>query len=288
MIGLVYLVWAPLGQEHLDAFLRSYNAHSAGAEHELIVLLNGARRPSSLAASHGPSTLSEWELVDKLKGTAHRLIVMEAPTVDLAAYDLAAHELEHRRLCFLNSYSEILADDWLGCMSRAADMPGVGLVGATGSWESKAEMVGGPPMHWAYQVATLKLTRAQYERFPNPHIRTTAFMLDRDLALATTMSRAHDKPSAYLVESGRRSITRQVEERGLRAVVVGRDGRTYERQEWPESRTFRSGGQENLLVADNRTREWQIAPANLQRRWSRYAWGHPGDAARTRWDARLR
>lgn len=273
MIGLIYLVWAPLGHEPVRTFLRSYEAHEAGAEHELVILLNGAETSGSEHSEGTPAALSEKELASEMKCAAHRMIKLDRPMIDLAAYDAATRQISHDRLCYLNSYSEILADDWLGCMSRAADTPGVGLVGATGSWESKAELVGGPLMHWAHQLLTLKLARAQYERFPNPHIRTTAFMLNRDLALCARMDRAHDKPSAYMVESGRRSVTRQVEERGLRAVVVGRDGHAYDQDEWPESKTFRSGDQENLLVADNRTREWQNAPASLQRRWSGCAWG---------------
>jgi hypothetical protein len=42
MIGLVYLAWVPLGSVPLREFLRSYHAHPAGAEHQLIVVLNGA------------------------------------------------------------------------------------------------------------------------------------------------------------------------------------------------------------------------------------------------------
>ena len=55
---------------------------------------------------------------------------------DLAAYAQAAERLEYERLCFLNSYSVILADGWLARLDRALDQPRAGLVGATGSWAS--------------------------------------------------------------------------------------------------------------------------------------------------------
>jgi hypothetical protein len=84
---------------------------------------------------------------------------------------------------------------------------------------------------------------------------------------------AHDKRDTYLLESGRRSITRQVLERALRAVVVGRDGRVYGVKDWAASRTYRSGEQDNLLVADRRTADWQSASPRLRRRLSRDAWG---------------
>ncbi len=85
---------------------------------------------------------------------------------------------------------------------------------------------------------------------------------------------ARDKRDTYLLESGRRSITRQILERDLRAVVAGRDGRVYGVKDWAASRTYRSGEQENLLVADRRTEDWAArlpaaAPAALARRLGR-------------------
>lgn len=40
-------------------------------------------------------------------------------------------------------------------------------------------------------------------------------------------------------------------------IVVGKDGEGYDKKEWRKSRTFRQSEQENLLVADNQTRDYQ-------------------------------
>jgi hypothetical protein len=290
----VHLVWAPLGPGPLRSFLRSYVAHRAGAAHELIVVLNGASQEGlaagetagddaaqAQAQARAPVPLSPEAVAIELRGVEHRLVVLEEPLLDLAAYGAAARLLEHERLCFLNSYSEILAGDWLGKLARAAELPDVGLVGATGSWESQAEWRRGSPRGWLRQLSAIRAPRRDYPRFPNPHVRTTAFMLERRVALELGLERARDKRAAYLLESGWQSITRQVRARGLRAVVVGRDGCSYDVGEWARSRTFRSGGQGNLLVADNRTGDWQRAPVGLRRRLSRDAWGTPRPVGRT-------
>jgi hypothetical protein len=265
MIGLVHLVWAPLGPEPLRKFLRSYHAHPAGAEHELAIALNGAGSDSDDSAREA--------LLAELAGTRHRLLVLEQPMLDLAAYAKAARTIEHARLCFLNSYSVVLADGWLGRLSAALEEPGVGLAAASASWESQAEWIRGRARYWPYQLATLRRARRAYPRFPNPHIRTTAFAIERDLVLGLGLERAFDKRAAYLLESGRTSITREIQRRGVRAVVVGRDRRLYDVPDWPRSCTYRSGGQENLLVADNRTRDWERASPRLRRRLTRDAWG---------------
>ena len=127
--GVVHLVWGPLGPGPLRRFVASYREHPAGVEHELVILLNGvtdAQRPEMLA---------------ELDGLEHRLLSLPEPVQDLAAYAWAATNLEHERLCFLNSYSEILAADWLAKLDHALDQPGTGLVGATGSWASTRSWV---------------------------------------------------------------------------------------------------------------------------------------------------
>jgi hypothetical protein len=277
MIGVVHLVWAPLGPEPLREFVRSYHAHAAGAEHELAIVLNGASAPGAL----GPVPVHAREaLLAELDGTEHRLISLERPVLDLEAYGEAARALTHERLCFLNSYSAILADGWLACLAGALARPGVGLVGASGSWESQAEWRRGRVGRWPQQLLSLPRARRDYPRFPNPHIRTSAFMLERALMLDLDLDGLPDKRSAYLLESGRRSITRRVQEQGLRAVVVGRDGRAHDVEDWPASRTFRSGAQENLLVADNQTRTYQAAAPRGRRRLVRNTWGIVGAAWR--------
>jgi hypothetical protein len=266
MIGVVHLVWAPLGPEPLREFLRSYHAHPAGAEHALTIVLNGV--PPG-AAGEGPRR----ELLAEMTATEHALIDLEGSVLDLAAYGEAARRIEHARLCFLNSYAVVQTDGWLAHFAHALDDPAVGLATASASWESQAEWVRGKIRYWPYQLMGLRGARRDYPRFPNPHVRTAAFMIARSVMLELGFDSVKDKRAAYLLESGHANITRQVEARDLRAVVVGRDGRAYDTPDWPRSRSYRSGDQDNLLVADNRTRDWQDASPRLRRRLARDAWG---------------
>jgi len=138
-------------------------------------------------------------------------------------------------------------------------------LGSTGSYESLLSSSTFRPLR--------PFLRHRLPPFPNPHVRTTGFMLERDLMLTLDWPATMHKRSALKLESGTPNITRQVLARGLRVLVVGRDGRGYERERWPESRTFRSGSQENLLIADNRTREYADAPPVRRAQLARFAWG---------------
>lgn len=267
MIALVHLVWPPLGPDPLREFLRSYHRHPSGVEHELTIVLNGAAAAAPAVASVSQQLLAE------LDGTEHRLIDLERPLLDLQAYGQAAQMLEHERLCFLNSYSVILADGWLGQLEDALREPDVGLVGASGSWESQSEWLRGGFSRWPQQLIELPRSRRDHPRFPNPHIRTNTFMVERRSLMGMGLEHASSKRATYLLESGRHSVTRSIQAQGLRAVVVGRDGRSYDVEDWPASGTFRSGDQENLLVADNQTRAYLQAGARERRLLTRDAWG---------------
>ncbi len=254
MIELVHLIWAPLGPEAFARFAQSYNRLPAGVDHRLSLVF------------HGFDGRIDPGLWDETASTLrHDRIEMSGPALDLDVYRHVAHESTARRLCFTNSFAEIVAAGWLESLDAALDAPDVGAAGATGSWES------------TYSSAPIWLKprrRRRFGPFPNPHLRTNAFMIDRTSMLDLDWpDTGMNKVAALELENGRRSITAQLTERGLSSVVVGRDGRSYRSGEWPTSGTFRSGSQENLLVADNRTAQYSDADAVRRRQLADMAWG---------------
>ena len=263
-IAVIHLVWGPLSTGPLRRFVASYRRCTSGEPHELVVLLNGFETPDARGL-----------LLAELTGVDHRLIEFDRPMLDLRAYGLAAASLEHNRLCFLNSHSELLADGWLALLAEAEVQADVGLAGATGSFESHADAARGPARRRLVNHLALWRLRRDFPPFPNPHIRTNGLFMAAELARSLGLEGAVDKASAYRLESGRIGITSQVERRGLRSVVVGRDGRSFTPPLWPASGTFRSANQDNLLVADNQTRHYRDAPPAERRELQESTWGRP-------------
>ena len=114
---------------------------------------------------------------------------------------------------------------------------------------------------------------ASFEPFPARHVRTNAFMLRRELMLGLRLPPILSKHDAHRFESGREGLTSQVLGAGLRALVVGRDGRAYEPEQWHLSETLWQGEQRNLLVADNQTNDYARGTAPRRVFLSRVAWG---------------
>jgi hypothetical protein len=256
----------------LDAFLHAYHANDPGVAHEFLVIFNG------FAASEGEALTSRLDEVD------HRGVRFPEDQQDVVAYVRAAEQATTPVVAFLNSHSRPLAAGWLAGLHAAASALDVGIAGATASYESFYDAARGrqPLMpaqrvrHFLWRTTRRRDYRralSEFPPFPNPHVRTNGFAIRRDLLAALEFGRLEDKIDAHALEAGLRSLSRQVAERGLRTVVVGRTGRVYDVPEWPTSRTFRSGAQENLLLADNRTEQYRLADAQERRRLATLAWG---------------
>jgi hypothetical protein len=292
----------------LEQFLAAYRRHEAGLEHRLAFILNGYRGPADPGLAEATRVLESIE---------RETVVLDSSALDLEAYRQAVERLEADRFCFLNSYSRPLADGWLARLSAALDIPAAGLVGATGSWGSIRSynrfMVGlggayagvlpdrrttvgvlagvarrhveaAPPGDRSRNVRGVSFLLALADQahgfaaFPAQHIRTNGFMIDRTTWRDLRFSTLRRKNDALRLESGRDSITAQVERLGLNALVVGRDGRSFEPPDWFASRTFWQGSQENLLIADKQTDDYSEGDPLTRAVLSRYAWGERGEA----------
>jgi hypothetical protein len=247
---LVHLLWGPFGPEAAARFGAAYRAVDPGAEHRFVAIYNGFR------GDVGP-------VREALGVDADLEVHVTGRVQDLVAYRRALDEADCERVAFVNGWAEPLVDGWLAALSGALDVPGVGIAGCTASWESPYSSA---PPHLKLHRRTL------FEPFPNPHVRTNAWAIGAGLARSLDWDVRRRKVGAESLESGKRGLTRQVQARGLRPVMVSRRG-VVEVADWPEARVFRSGGQEELLVRDNRTRQFDDADPRRRAFLARMAWG---------------
>lgn len=193
------------------------------------------------------------------------------PVQDLEAYRQAIAVRPAHAYCCVNSYARPLADAWLAKLVGAAGDDG--LAAATGSYETQrvpfpAAAPAGPRRQLEH-VGPAVRTRLAFPAFPNPHLRTNALAFTDLTARRLAWPRVRDKAGALRVESGRRSLSRQA----ARTVLVDVDGDPVPSRDWPHARIFRSGDQERLLVADNRTDQYARATEDERAALRALAWG---------------
>lgn len=283
-IAVVHLVRAQNGIEPFKHFLCSYQKNPGGIEHDLLILFKGFKSEVKL---------QEYRLL--LVSFKYKELRVPDEGFDITAYFIATRTFEYKYYCFLNSFSVLLDAEWLSKMYQHILTDKVGLVGATGSYQSlyldsnrkeifqnailkskypalRKYWIGRIDWYLRYFIQEWRF-KPYFGSFPNFHIRTNAFMLSYDVMKKIVCPKIHNKIDAYKFESGKKSITRQVEKLGKTVLVIGKDGRAYQKDDCWKSNTFWRSNQENLLVSDNQTRMYLGCDLKSKAYYSHNAWG---------------
>ena len=226
-------------------FRDSYLAWDAGIPHELHLIYKGFSGRADLEKAR-----------ETFAALDHQEVVLPDNGFDLGAYFSAAVRTDADIICCLNTSSQILGTDWLRKLYDNLRQPGIGMVACSASYEA--------PQHAGETC----------EPFPNPHLRSNAFMIDRELFVSLRGNAVFDsKLAAHMFEHGPDGLSRKVARRGLGLLLVGRNGRGYTPGWWARSDTFRQGAQLNLLISDNQTKMFADAAVEEKKMLHRMAWG---------------
>src|SRR3954469_3478754 len=176
-ICVVHLARAGNGFEPFRNFLNSYSIHPAGLEHELLLVFKGFKE-----------TKAVQDYLIEARRFKPKYFIMSDFGFDLRAYWLACQLFPHKVFCFLNSFSELLANDWLRKLFAGLETPGVGVAGATASSESmytnvfiqRQLMVRPSFARKVWTPIRLLLWRFFFQPFPNPHLRTNGIIITQE------------------------------------------------------------------------------------------------------------
>lgn len=330
-VAVVYLARVAHGIDAFTPFAESYQRFPAEYPHDLVLAGKGMTKPGQRVAT----SLLFNEI-------PHDIIPLSDDGYDIHAYLAMAKKLPHEYILFCNTYTEFLSPGWLRKMMAAAEMEGVGLVGATASYESLLDSIKFiSKAIWLTSARTVAFNlqlAAQFEEilnehapiwmranksyylllrrivgdalrrrpnidkvnfdvdfeehwaaltkpggpfgmftdvspFPNPHLRSNVWLIKRELLNSFNFAPENTKSACNLFESGPNGLPKSIERIGLRQVLVGADGASFNVEDWPKSRTFRLGDQGNLLAADNQTRNFAKLGRRERRLHERISWG---------------
>ncbi len=284
-ICVVHLVRFNNDFELFDNFIKSYLHYSAGVEHRLLILFKGFENDEN-----------KNRYIQALKNIPHETFEVSDEGYDINAYMKVTHYLSGRYqyLCFLNSNSIILDTEWLLKLYNQIKLENVGLVGATGSWQSHKGSLSSLELIFTastyclttifdsksfdYKLQKLKdaykhlIYLLKFDSFPNSHIRTTAFMILAERMINHEGHLIKTKEDAYIFESGKKGLSKSILENNLKLLIVGRDAIGYEVTDWDKSNVYFCNEQSNLLVSDNVTRQYQQGLRTFRKNLSNLAW----------------
>lgn len=268
-ISVYYLLRRQEGFEPVGRFARAC-ARTNTSERDLVIALKG----------FGERIDSAYQFLKIFedRGYSYQHVLSRAQIVDPdnSYYDLGSYwELGRRAqsevLVFLNTFSEPLVPGWLDKLVEPLKCASIGMTSCTGSYESfyTNSMYG--PRTLKRKLLEIGLSWVFFP-MPNFHLRTNAFALRKSDLVRMRVPRFRHKFECHLFESGKYGLGLYFHRNGFDRVVVSTRG-YHKCSTWPESRTFRAGDQEYLMVADNRTREYDQASPEKKSSLSFRTWG---------------
>ena len=124
-IAVLYLARFAEGLAPFRRFLESYTRNPAGTPHDLVVIYKGYSQQADLAQAH-----------EIFRDVPHIGINLDDTGFDIGSYVEACRRIPHSYVTCLNTFTEVVAPNWLLNLFQHASRPGVGIAGAMGSYES--------------------------------------------------------------------------------------------------------------------------------------------------------
>ena len=165
-----------------ENFFYSYLKFNSGVAHKLLIIFKGFKKEK---------LKKYFQFLKKNKIKYQFLKVQDKNNYDLGTYKNIMKFINTEYVFFLNSSSKLLCNNWLLFFYTGIKLKDVFVVGATASYE--------------------KITLFSNIKFPNPHIRTNAFII-KTAIISNLLNKFNfnSKIDCYRFESGKNSMFRNL------------------------------------------------------------------------------
>ncbi|MBR6162847.1 hypothetical protein IKQ26_03010 [bacterium] len=265
------------GFSAFEKFLKSYEKFPAGVEHNLIILLRGYENNS--------------EEYEKIKEICRQKKIKTIDTTD-TGYDFGAY-LEGAKQSFseyifcMNTTCEIMTENWLKKLFSAVNEK-YKLAGVCGSFELCPKFINDFRLAdsfkdkikvFFHKINIFRIVYRYYftdktEGFPNYSVRTSAFLIDRNLLIK--YFEENDLPKtkleSYEIENGKNSLSKFVIKSGYEICVVDKSGKIFEKENFDKSNTYRSEIN-NYIIKDRQIENYEKTNWLFKKYLKKICWG---------------
>lgn len=230
----------------LENFKHNYVNYNAGLDHELVICFKLIKQ----------NTINI--ILNKLEGLKYKSFIdpFLKNDFDFGSYKRVSEKYSLRDILFLNGHSYPVSDNWLKKLMKYKKENT--LIGTSASYES---IVNSIKLKKKYKFMSYFLKLYRYKKnfleFPNPHIRTSSFLIRGKLFLDFIKNKKiNNKEDAWKIESGKDSLTNYFKKKNYDIFVINSDGRKYLENEWKLSETYNYLNQNKSIISDKHTRKY--------------------------------
>lgn len=252
--------------EDFKNFIKNYNSFKIGQEHSLMIcckLLDEVKKNS---------------IINLLKDSNIKFELFYDPSLnndfDFGSYYRVAQIHSNSLIFYLNASSKPITDNWLRILSNEYEENS--LLGTTASFESHSSNI---KLKKNYKIFSFIYKRLMnlifFKPFPNPHIRTTGFLIKGSEYLKFMKNRLiRSKIDAWKIESGKHSLTNYFKKLNYNIYIINSDGNKFLEKDWKLSKTYNYSDQNKSIISDKHIRKYHNLNPDEKLKFQNNTWGH--------------
>tara|TARA_B100000767_G_scaffold42748_1_gene36630 strand:+ start:2756 stop:3568 length:813 start_codon:yes stop_codon:yes gene_type:complete len=233
-------------KQNLINFIKNYKKNNSGFKHKLLICFKLLNSTQINFYKNFLKGIKYIEYIDISKFNDY----------DLGSYSRVAQKYPFYTICFLSGNSYPFCKHWLKKMFFHFKKGTI--VGTTASNESLFTSLKFKKFYkfFSYFFKFLKYKK-RFNKFPNPHIRTTGFLINGiDFLNFIKHKKFKTKEDAWYAESGINGMTNFFKKKRFNIYVVNSDGDKFTENQWKFSETFNFLSQSKSLISDKHTRKY--------------------------------
>ncbi len=227
-------------------FINHYSKYNAGTEHSLLICFKMIKENDILAIKNHLKNINYIEFVDPVTTNDY----------DFGSYKRVSKLYQDKQILFLNSHSYPICDNWL--LKLADNYNDNILIGTSASNESLVDSFKLKKRYKFFSYFIKKiLLKAKFSSFPNPHLRTSSFLIKGQLLYEYLKNiKIQNKKDTWEIESGKKSLTNYFKKKNFNIYVINSDGKKFIEKDWMYSETYCYSKQLKSIISDKHTRKY--------------------------------
>ena len=251
-------------KKSFDDFVKNYKKYKSGYKHRLLICYKLLEKKKIDIYRKKLKSLNHLEFIDFEKRNDY----------DFGSYYRIAKKYNNYNILFLNGHSYPVKNNWL--KKTVKHFKDNTIIGFTGSYQSLFSSLKIKKVYKIYQnLRNYVFYKKNFNKFPNPHIRTSCFLINSIDFINFNKSRKYEKKEdTWKTESGKKGLTNYFLKKGYRVIVVNSEGKAFKHNKWKQSKTFCNGSQEKLLISDKHSRKYEYSNSKQRKIFNKLVWGN--------------
>lgn len=234
-------------QKKLINFIKYYKKNKSGLNHTLVICYKLLDIAEIIKTRKYLKGVDYIEFVDPVKENDW----------DFGSYKRVSKLFYNKEILFLNSHSYPTCNNWLKKLFHFKKKNTV--IAPTASYESLVDSIKlKKKFHKIIRYLVRKYKfKKDFNNFPNPHIRTSSFLINSKLFYNFIKSKKiKNKIDTLKIESGKNSLTNYLKKKKIKTYVVNSDGNKFVEKNWKLSETYCFFNKNKSIISDKHSRKY--------------------------------